>query len=141
MSELNTWEKIYNAQRKSQKAANNAAIKIIESGYSNSSQWKKFFNVQNIEEAVPNFINIPKKPIFTFTGEYVVSPNNRAKVSPVYDVSVYYNNSLIYIIGFSKEQTEGAPYCQLDDVLLFLKHLEKIKKLAKKYMIQQNIIF
>jgi len=69
---------------------------------------------------------------YNLTGDYVVNNSD----TWVFDVSVFHNEKLIYVIGFSPKQTDGAVFSQLGtQEKKYCNDLEYIKREAKLFVI------
>ena len=81
-------------------------------------------------------INYPVLSQFKLFGNYVVN-NNPSEW--VYDINIYDNDKLIYVIGFTPNQLEGGVFNQLryDEMSKYESYLDK--KISKDY-VNKNII-
>jgi len=83
-------------------------------------------NIQNISSTITKFK-------YKMSGEYVV---NNSDIW-VFDVSVFHNEKLIYVIGFSPKQTEGAVFSQIgvyEKEKIYFDDLETIKREARGFV-------
>ena len=76
---------------------------------------------------------------YKMTGEFVVHNSE----TWVFDVSIYHNEKLIYVIGFSPNQIEGAVFSQLGTYKkeeTYSDDLDTIKKEAKNFIKNLDIL-
>ena len=89
-------------------------------------------NIQNISSTITKFK-------YKMSGEYVV---NNSDIW-VFDVSVFHNEKLIYVIGFSPKQTEGAVFSQIgvyEKEKIYFDDLETIKREARGFVRNLGIL-
>lgn len=99
--------------------------------------------VESQNQAINRMIEERKRFLSTFnvkkctlTGKYV---NEAGTPQWVYDVIISHNGTIIYVIGFSQNQKEGAPFAQGKTGRYCRQYLTSFKEMAIKYAIGEGV--